>query len=249
MEEIINFNSVVKRYGKIPALNGLSFSIKKGESVGLIGNNGCGKTTTINVLCNLIKYDRGIVLVYGKKVTPSYVAYKNKLGILLSPPIFVDEFTPLQYLNFVSKFQKVDQFEINHRINSLINSFNINSYNKKKIGSFSSGDKMKIALAAAIIHNPEVLVFDEPFIHLDIQATEFISSLIKSLRNKKTLLITSHNLELMTNLCSRFLIMEQGKIIDDIVVDENMSVNEIKIQITERILKQNISDRNLDWLK
>ncbi|HOS71180.1 MAG TPA: ABC transporter ATP-binding protein [Bacteroidales bacterium] len=249
MEEIINFNSVIKRYGKITALNGLSFSIKKGESVGLIGNNGCGKTTTINVLCNLVNYDSGNVLIYGNKIIPGFVTYKNKLGILLSPPIFVNEFTPIQYLKFVCKFQKVDQFEIDLRIESLIKSFNLNSFNKKKIGDFSSGDKMKIALAAAIIHNPEVLVFDEPFIHLDFQTIDFISSLIKSLRNKKTLFITSHNIDLMTNLCSRFLIMDHGQIINDIALHENMSHNEIKSLITDSILKQNIRSINMDWFE
>lgn len=249
MEEIINFNSVIKRYGKITALNGLSFSIKKGESVGLIGNNGCGKTTTINVLCNLVNYDSGNVLIYGNKIIPGFVTYKNKLGILLSPPIFVNEFTPIQYLKFVCKFQKVDQFEIDLRIESLIKSFNLNSFNKKKIGDFSSGDKMKIALAAAIIHNPEVLVFDEPFIHLDFQTIDFISSLIKSLRNKKTLFITSHNIDLMTNLCSRFLIMDHGQIINDIAFRKNMSHNEIKSLITDSILKQNIRSINMDWFE
>ncbi|HCI54594.1 MAG TPA: ABC transporter ATP-binding protein [Bacteroidales bacterium] len=247
MEEVINFNKVVKKYGRILALDDLTFSINKGESVALIGNNGCGKTTTINVLCNLITYDKGNVMVFNRKVSPHYVTYKNKLGILLSPPIFVNEFTPLQYLKFICKFQKVEPQEISIRVNDLINVFKISYYDRKRIEDFSAGEKMKIALAAAIIHNPDVLVFDEPFVHIDIQTIDVLIELIKSIKNKKTLFITSHNLDLVTNLCNRFLIMKDGKIIGDFLSDEASSIDEIKNQIKEKIIKSKITDKNLSW--
>jgi ABC-2 type transport system ATP-binding protein len=248
MEELISFKNVIKKYGQIRALDEISFSIMKGESVALIGNNGCGKTTTINVLCNLILYDKGDVIVYNKKVTPLYVSYKNKFGILLSPPIFINEFTPQQYFRFICKFQKVDPQEVSDRIDDVINSFKISFFNTKKISDFSAGDRMKIALAAAIIHNPEVLIFDEPFIHLDIQTIDFLLDLISSTKNNKTLFITSHNLDLITKLCGRFLLMEKGKIVDDFLPDKEVNVDEIKIIIRERINKQKMDISKLNWL-
>ena len=107
---------------------------------------------------------------------------------------------------------------------------------------------MKIALAAAIIHNPEVLIFDEPFIHLDIQTVDFLINLINSLKYKKTLFITSHNLDLISGLCFRFLIMEDGKIIDNFLPTEDTPPDKIKNQIKERIIKQKIGHNKLNWL-
>jgi len=249
MEEIVYFNKVIKKYGQIRVLDEITFSIRKGESVALIGNNGCGKTTTLKVMCNLILYDKGEVMVYNKKVSPLYVSYKNKFGILLSPTIFVNEFTPQQYLRFICRFQKVAPQEVSHRIDDVIDSFKISFSSSKKISDFSAGDKMKIALAASIIHNPEVLVFDEPFIHLDIQTIDFLLDLINSTKNNKTLFITSHNLDLITGLCRRFLLMEEGKIIDEFLPETEVTREEIKIQIKERIIKKKIDNTKLNWLR
>lgn len=249
MDKLIHFNNVEKKYGSTVALNGLNFSVSEGESVALVGNNGCGKTTTINIMCNLITYDKGDVFVFNKKITPENVNYKNKIGILLSPPVFVNEFTASQYLRFVCKFQNVDPKEVSARIDDVIDSFNISSSDTKVIAGLSAGEKMKVALAASLIHNPEVLVFDEPFIHLDIQTIDFLTRLINNLINKKTLFITSHNLDLIVNLCKRFLIMEKGKIIDDIKKEEGLSVDMVKNRIKEKFLNERSESIKLDWLR
>ena len=248
MNQIIQFNNVGKKYGNVVALNGMSFSVSQYEAVGLVGNNGCGKTSTINIMCNLIKYNNGEVIVFNKKVTPLNVSYKNKLGILISPPVFVDEFTPSQYLRFVCKFQHVDPKEISKRIGDVTTLFNIVSVDKIKIARLSAGEKMKVALAAAIIHNPEVLVFDEPFIHLDIHTIDLLTGLINTIRNNKTLFITSHNLDLIINVCSRFLIMEKGRIIDNILKEEGVTVDMIKTRIKEKITAGRSENRKPDWL-
>ena len=213
MKSQIEFVDVVKKYKETKALGGLSFTIGTNEFVALVGNNGCGKSTTINILCNLISYNSGDVFVFNKKVTPYFVSYKSRLGVLLSRPIFINEFSPYEYLNFVCKFQNVDNNLMQQRIEDVINIFRIANSKSKKIDNYSSGDKMKISFAAAIIHNPSILILDEPFINLDIQTIDFLLTLLSSFKNKKTLFITSHNLDLITNLCERFLIMEDGKII------------------------------------
>jgi ABC-2 type transport system ATP-binding protein len=249
MEEVILFNKVEKRFGKVCALKDLTFSISKGESVALVGNNGSGKTTTINILCNLIPFDNGEVKIFCEKVNRFNVFYKSKLGILLSPPIFINEFTPAQYLKFICKFQHVNIQDISDRINDTIGYFNIENSSEKRIIDYSSGERMKIALAAAIINNPEILVFDEPFVHLDIQTIDFMLSLINSIKSKKTLFITSHNLDLISKICSRFLIIEEGKIIDDFTPDKDLSIETIKSQIKRRIIIKKNSRIELKWLK
>jgi ABC-2 type transport system ATP-binding protein len=245
----IEFINVIKRYKNFEALRELSFSLGLNEFTALVGNNGCGKTTTINILTNLISYDSGEVKVFGKRVTPSYVSYKNKLGILLSNSILINEFTPYEYLAFVCKFQNVDSLDIKRRIEDVIDTFKISNSKNKLIGNFSSGDQMKISFASTIIHNPQILILDEPFIYLDIQTIDFLLTLLLSFRKKRTIFITSHNLDLIANLCERFLIMQEGKIIDDIYKDANNSIESIKTLIKERLIIQHNNINLLNWLR
>lgn len=249
MKAQIEFIDVVKKYKNAKSLCGLSFAIGSNEFVAIVGNNGCGKSTTINILCNLISYDSGHVFVFNKKVTPYYVSYKSKLGVLLSMPIFIKEFSPHEYLNFICKFQNVDDNLREHRIEDMINVFKIANSKVKKIDDYSSGDKIKISFAAAIIHNPSILILDEPFINLDFQTIDFLLTLLSSFKNKKTLFITSHNLDLITNLCERFLIMEEGRIIDDFSKGPNTSIDSIKLLIKGRVIKHIANIDTLGWLK
>jgi ABC-2 type transport system ATP-binding protein len=249
MKKQIEFINVVKKYSNLIALKELSFSVNSNEFVALIGNNGCGKTTTINILCNIISYDKGDVFLFERRVTPYYVSYKNKLGILLSKPILVNEFTPKEYLTFVCKFQNVDPSEIQQRVEEIISIFEIVNSNCKRIDNYSSGEQMKISFASAVIHNPDILVLDEPFIHIDIQTIDFILNLLSSFKYKKTLFITSHNLDIISSLCERFLIMDDGRIIDDFSKSSNTSIESIKTLIKERIVKHQSGFKTLDWLK
>jgi len=244
----IEFCNVEKRYDKNQILKGLTFSINELEYVGLIGNNGCGKSTVINILCNLIPYDEGDVLVFNRKVTPSYVSYKSKIGAIISTDILVNEFTPWEYLKFAGMFQNVDPVYINSRIHDLLNLFKLN-INKKKIENLSSGEKMRVAFSAALIHNPAILILDEPFINMDNQTIDLISTFLYSLRGKKTLFITSHNLDLLFSLCNRFLILEGGIIIESINKDDLNDIGSFKKLIRSKtdLKTQGVFPEN--WLK
>jgi ABC-2 type transport system ATP-binding protein len=248
METLISFESVVKKYGKVTALDEISFSLDRGEIVALVGNNGCGKTTTINVLSNLLPYDGGSIKVFDRKVTPSYVLYKQNLGVLLSPPILVNEFSAYEYLRFVAKFQRVPKSNIEPRIRDLLGLFEIESTNKFKIQEHSAGDKMKIAFAASIIHNPDILVLDEPFVHIDSQTSDFIQSLLKSFVKSKTVLITSHNIDLIVGVCERILIMEKGRITSDFKKPEGHSNQMIIEMIKSKMRTFNNNIVTPDWL-
>lgn len=248
MNTLISFNNVEKSYGKVKALQKLSLKINDKDFVGLIGNNGCGKTTTIHCLCNLIKYDLGEITVFGKKVVPNYVSYKNKLGMLLSKHYFVEEFNVKEYWKFVCKFQGVPKNEINQRMDDLIGLLDLSKDLNMKIQNLSSGNQMKVSIGAALIHNPEILVLDEPFVNLDIKTTEKIILLLKSFKGKKTLFITSHNLDLVADLCNTFLIMENGKISLELKKSDFNSITELKRSVKEILAKENIIN-NLDWLK
>jgi ABC-2 type transport system ATP-binding protein len=248
MNEIIKFSSVVKKYKKFKALDGLSFTINEGSCTALIGNNGCGKTTTIYTIGNIISYDDGQYFYKEKLVTPKYVSYKNQLGMILSEPYYIEDFSIETYWKFVAKFQKVPKNEINGRIENLLELLELQNERNKKIKELSSGNQMKVTFGSAIIHNPQVLILDEPFINLDIKTVEKLLTLLKSLKGDKTIFITSHNLDMVAELCDNFLIMDRGKIIEQFNNNDFKTIEALKESV-KTLLRDDDKNAHLSWLK
>ena len=244
---IIEFKEVKKNYGTRTALDNLEFSIKTKDFVGLVGNNGSGKSTIINILCNVVPYEKGEVKIFDNLITPWYVSYRTRIGVFLSEPILINEFTPETYLRFVCKFQGLQSSESEYRVKEIIDLFRIQHSKIKKINDYSSGDKVKISLAASFIHNPELLILDEPFIHLDIASIETLQNLLLSFQKRKTLFITSHNLDLIYSLCERILIISEGKIIDEIFNSKQLPIQLFKAEIKEKLLNK-IANESPKWL-
>ena len=246
---MIEVKGVNQRYlfTKSNVLNDLSFSVNEFDSCALVGNNGCGKTTIIKILCNLINYDSGEIKINGNRLVPEYVSYKRDWGIVLSKPYFIEEFNVTEYLDFVGKFQKIEKQLIKPRIDDLISLLSLGEHGRKKIKELSSGSQMKVSLAASLIHNPDFLILDEPFINLDISTVERVMTILKSFRGKKTLMITSHNLEIITELCDKILIMEKGHISSELENKSFESSNDLKTKIQERLSK-NESLVKAEWL-
>ncbi len=244
---IISFDKVSFSYEEELTLNNLSFFVRDKSNVALIGNNGCGKSTTIHILCNLISYHSGDVFVFNRKLTANYVSYKSRLGIVLSNPYFVEDFTVVEYFKFAGKFQNIPKNELPKRIDDLLGLFDIED-KKLPIKKLSSGNKMKVSLAAAMIHNPEILILDEPFVNLDIESIEKIVAILKSFRGSKTLFITSHNLDLVGDLCDEFLIMDKGTIVNHLLKDNFHDFYEMKKFIKNKLTKRN-SSLGLNWLR
>jgi ABC-2 type transport system ATP-binding protein len=248
MNNIIEFREVNARYDNIPALSNLTFSIAEYDIVALVGNNGSGKTSTVKIISNIFPYDSGTVLAFNIKVTSTYVSYKNRLGILIDPPLLVNDFSPEEYLKFVCKFQKVPLSLVSGRIKDLSDYFAIPSGNKKSIAELSSGDRMKVAISAALIHNPDVLVLDEPFIHLDPRTLVRLIDLLKSLKGNKTIFLTSHNLDLVVELCARVMIIENGSIVDQMVLSDPSTHKTIKANLFQRLSDNQIDISGFHWM-
>ncbi len=248
MEELIQFKNVTKKFGKTVALNRVSFSINKTETIGLIGNNGAGKTTTINLICNIYKYDSGEIYIYNKLLTPNYVEYKNKIGFILSEPVYIKEFTVKRYWEFVCKFQKVEKEKCSNRISEISKYLDIESQLNTEIEKLSSGNQMKVSIGASLIHNPEILVYDEPFINLDINTTQQLLDLLKEIKKTKTIFISSHSLDVVAELCDTFLIIEKGKILIKVNKEDFNTIIELKDFIKSKTVDKNIK-ANLEWLK
>ena len=245
---MIEFQNVYKSYNKgKPVLDDISFDIREHEFCALIGNNGCGKTTTINIICNLIDYNSGGVFVYDRKVTPNYISYKNKLGVVLSEHHFVPEFKLTEYWKFVAKFQAVSKKNIKQRIEDLISLLDLNDELDKPIKNLSSGNQTKVIFGAAILHNPEILILDEPFTNLDIDTSEKLLSVLKSVAKKKTIFITSHNLDMVADLCDRFLIMDKGKIAIELRKSDFETAELLKMHVKELLINKD-RNTNISWL-
>lgn len=241
---MIRLQNISKHYKRKIAVDDISFTLKKGDYTGLVGNNGSGKTTIINMLCNLISTTKGDIYVFDKLVSPKYVEYKRNFGILLDQPYYIEEFTIKEYLEFVVKFQKPTMKNIQKRILELCAFLSINDINEQ-IRNLSSGNKMKVSIISSLIHNPEVLIYDEPFVNLDISTIQKIKDILFSFKSKKTLLITSHNLDLMIEVCDRIIIIDNGKILLDLNVKDYDSKEVLKKEIKESLGKDETI--NVNW--
>jgi ABC-2 type transport system ATP-binding protein len=245
---MLRFDSVTKKYSDKIALDRLTFDIVNYNNTALVGNNGCGKTTTINIICNLIKYDSGKVYLFDKLLTPYYNSYKNRIGVVLNTHYLISEFTLTEYWKFICRFQKVSPEIIKDRIEDLLQLFELHDERNKMIKKLSCGNQMKVSIGAALIHNPELIILDEPFVNLDVKTTEKLIVIIKGFEKRKKVFITSHHLDLVTHLCDSFLIMDAGRIIHKI----NKSVVENHQMIKEHIYHQLAGYKkkiNLNWLQ
>jgi ABC-2 type transport system ATP-binding protein len=230
----IQITNLVKKFGAQYAVNDISFTINKGEIVGFLGPNGAGKSTTMKIITGYITADKGMATVCGNEVTPQSLTTKSKIGYLPEAnPLYHDMYVR-EYLEFVANVHQVSdkQQAINHiiEITGLIIEAN------KKIGQLSKGYKQRVGLAAALIHNPEVLILDEPTSGLDPNQIIEIRELIKKLGADKTVLFSSHILQEVQAICDRVIIINKGIIVADDTVNnliKNTHSNHLTLTIKE----------------
>ncbi len=211
MEPLVEFKDIYASYDRETVLNGISFKIFKGDKIALVGNNGAGKTTIIHILCNVHPYNHGSYLFDGKEINPNTVEYKKKLGVILSKPFYIEQFTMREYLFFVAKMYGVSQKKINKRLIKWTKRFNIDQLLNDRICNLSSGEKMKVSVLASILHDPILLVYDEPFTYLDFTSIDILKGSILNTKGK-TVFLASNNLNECLDICNKFLIIQNGKV-------------------------------------
>ncbi|MEJ5166384.1 MAG: ABC transporter ATP-binding protein, partial [Thermoanaerobaculia bacterium] len=208
----LEVKSLIKNYGKIPALKGLSFSAD-GEIFGLVGPNGAGKTTTLNIISGIILPDAGEFFVSEINGIKEKIKAKKLIGYLPEEPFFFDYLTGEETLNFVSSAYKIE-WEKDDLLKKWMEDLQLMPYLKNMVGNYSHGMRQKLAIALSIFHNPEVILWDEPFIGLDWPSQEKLKEIMKELKNKgKTLILSTHHLELVEEVCDRAAFILDGKIV------------------------------------
>ncbi|WP_395077674.1 gliding motility-associated ABC transporter ATP-binding subunit GldA [Flavobacterium sp.] len=220
--EVINIS---KSYGTQKALNNISFSVKKGEIVGFLGPNGAGKSTLMKILTTYISADEGEAIVNGNDVITNPKAVQKSVGYLPEHnPLYLDLYVR-EYLAFNADVYKVAK----SRIDEVIILTGLTPESHKKIGQLSKGYRQRVGLATALLHNPDVLILDEPTTGLDPNQLVEIRDLIKNIGKDKTVFLSTHIMQEVEAICDRVIIINQGKIVADKKLDVLISVNDEQI--------------------
>lgn len=223
INNMIDIKDLKKGYYGVNVVNIPQLSIKKGESIGLVGNNGAGKTTLFRMMLDLIRPDAGEVLSHEKNVASSE-DWKEYTASYLDEGFLVDYLTPEEYFQFVGGLHHKNKAQIDAELESFTEFFNSEILDRGKyIRDLSKGNQTKVGVAACLIQNPQLLMLDEPFANIDPSTQIRLKNLIKDLNKEKqiTCLISSHDLNHVTEVCDRILLMEKGKIIKDIATNSN----------------------------
>jgi ABC-2 type transport system ATP-binding protein len=210
---LIEIQNVTKRYGDQVALDGINFTVKKGEILGFLGPNGAGKSTTMNILTGYISATEGDVRIDGIDILKNPEAAKKKIGYLPEiPPLYLD-MTVEEYLKFVHRIKKVKSDAIEPSMTRIMSLVKILDVRKRLIKNLSKGYKQRVGLAQALVGDPEVLVLDEPTVGLDPKQIIEIRNLIQQIGKTHTIILSSHILSEVSAICHRVLIINKGSIV------------------------------------
>jgi ABC-2 type transport system ATP-binding protein len=208
--------NLCKRYLGIPALDHVSFIARPGEVTGYLGANGSGKSTTMKLATGLIEPTSGEILFAGRPIKENPMAYRQRIGYVPEEPHLYTHLSGLEYLVMVAQLRDMDRNSASQRIHGLLRLFGMHGDRDVAISSYSKGMRQKILLSAALMHNPDLILLDEPFSGLDVGSSLILRSLIKELAARgKIVLFSSHELETVERVCSHIVILHRGKVVAD----------------------------------
>jgi ABC-2 type transport system ATP-binding protein len=233
--------NLTKMYGQQKAVDAISFELKRGDITGFIGPNGSGKSTTMKSICGILSPDSGEILINGKNIAESPIEIKKSTGYLPeNNPLYYDMYVA-EYLTYVGKIYKVPK--IKSRVKEIIQQTGLEPERKKKIGELSKGYKQRVGLAQALIHNPEILILDEPTTGLDPNQLIEIRELIKNISKDKTVLLSTHILQEVEAICHKVIMIDKGKIVaDSTTEDVQKGTSDIQVVMVEfkEIVAENV---------
>lgn len=212
--EAIAAEGLTKYYDKLLALDNLNLKIEKGHSVGFLGPNGAGKSTTIKILCNLIRPTRGKAYVNGHNATEESKEALRNVGALVETPEFYTYLTPFEVLGYLGKLRGMPEEELKQRISQVLEIVKLSEWKNTKIGKFSRGMKQRLGIAQAILHDPPILILDEPALGLDPRGTYEIREIMKTtVKEGKTVFLASHMLHEVQETCDSVALIDKGKLL------------------------------------
>ena len=211
---MLKINHFTKTYGEKKAVDDLSLHIQAGEIYGFIGHNGAGKTTTLKSVAGIMQFDSGEILVDGVSMKANPIACKKKIAYIPDNPDLYDFMTGIQYLNFVGNVFGVPAQERSRRIQELGEAFELTADLTQSIGSYSHGMKQKLAIISAWLHQPELILMDEPFVGLDPKAAHILKEMMRQVCDRGgAIFFSTHVLEVAEKLCDKVAIIKGGRLI------------------------------------
>jgi ABC-2 type transport system ATP-binding protein len=214
---VLELREITKNYGKITAVDSLSLDFFPGEILGLLGPNGAGKTTTINLVAGLLSPDKGEILLDGIPVAEYDYDYRSRIGVCPQENVHWKRLTPIEQLGFLGRMYGLKRDQIRKRSQLLLEEMGLGEVSKRQAGKLSGGMQRRLNIALALIHNPEILILDEPEAGLDPQSRIKVREYIRMLAVDKTIILTTHNMDEAYRMADRVAIIDYGKllVIDD----------------------------------
>jgi ABC-2 type transport system ATP-binding protein len=206
--------NLTKRYRRIPAVEDVSFVIRPGEVLGYLGPNGSGKSTTVKMITGLIEPTRGEILFHGRNVCENWPAFQRRIGYVPEEPHLYPQLTGREYLQLVGRLRGLPRRVLEARMDEMLHLFSLWEDRHSPLSSYSKGMRQKILLSAALLHNPEFLILDEPFSGLDVNTALMLRALVKALAEEgRMILYSSHELEVVEKVCSSVMILRKGRVV------------------------------------
>ena len=239
MIELIN---LTKTYNDFPAVNGLNLVVEKGEIFGFIGPNGAGKTTTINMMGGVLAPTSGAVMICGINMQDHPKKAKSKIGYIPDRPHLYEKLTGIEFLKFIGDLYGVDENTFLNRSREKLRLFSLSEWADDLIESYSHGMKQRLVMAAALLHDPEVIIIDEPMVGLDPLVINMVKSLFQHLAKEGvTIFMSTHTLKVAEDICDRIGIIHKGSLVvtgtaEDLknnIQNKNADLEEIFIKLTE----------------
>jgi ABC-2 type transport system ATP-binding protein len=218
---MLRIEHLTKKYGNKTAVDDLSLHIEKGMIYGFIGHNGAGKTTTIKACCGILQYDEGEIYINGMSIKEDPISCKSILAYIPDNPYLYEFLSGIKYLNFIADIFGVPQFEREERIKKYSGLFELTDDLAQPISSYSHGMKQKLTIISALIHEPKLIIMDEPFVGLDPKATHILKNIMREICDSGgAIFFSTHVLEVAEKLCDRVAIIKKGKLVVSGSMDE-----------------------------
>ncbi|MEZ0537664.1 ABC transporter ATP-binding protein [Caldicellulosiruptoraceae bacterium PP1] len=220
MDKVLQVQELYMDYGSGNVLNGISFDVEAGQIIGYIGPNGAGKSTTIKIFLGMITNYKGKVEIFGEDIKGK-VEYKKRIGYVPEIIEIYESLTAMEYLNFVGQLYGLSEIEISRKAAKLIDIFDLGDAIHSRLSTYSKGMKQKLAIISSLIHNPDLLFFDEPLTGLDANTAIIFKELMQELKKEgKTIFYSSHIMEVVEKVSDRIILLNQGKIVANAPFEE-----------------------------
>jgi ABC-2 type transport system ATP-binding protein len=225
---MLELRHVTKRFSGIPAVDDVSFTARPGEVTGYLGPNGSGKSTTMKMITGLIEVTLGHILFEGKPIQDDLFAFKRRMGYVPEEPYLYNHLSAVEYLTMVAQLRDLPAKQSSDCIDGLLRLLSLHDDRHASISGYSKGMRQKVLIAAALMHNPDLILLDEPFSGLDVGTALVLRSLIQELAARgKVVLFSSHELDTVERVCSHIVILHRGKVVADDSIERLRSLMEL----------------------